>query len=328
MNTIAISTRNYGQLELISTTATELASTRAGRLDQTIYARWLAFMDKKEKTRQTYERAIRQFSAWLSERGIYRPERQDILDYKRYLDESKHKPATINLYLVAVNRFFKWAELEGLYENPYKEIDKVKEDMTPKKDYLTIDQIKDLLLTIDRSTLQGLRDYAILRLMLTSGLRTIEVSRANIEDKQKRGNTHGIYIQGKGCASKCQWIPLAPMVEKAISEYLAKRNETDKHAPLFVSMSNNSKGYRLAAGSISTLAKRAMKKIGLDDEKHTAHSCRHTAITQYLLAGHTPQEAQAIARHKHLDTTMLYAHNLDITKDTCVSDLDNAIGEL
>ncbi len=326
MNTTAISTRTYGQLELIPT-ATTSASAYAGRLDRSLFFRWLAFVDAADKTRQTYERAIRQFSAWLEGRGIFRPERQDILDYKRYLDESGHKPTTINLYLTAVSRFFKWAEVEGLYKNITREIKRMKTNTKPKG-YLTIDQIKDLLLTLDRSTITGKRDYAILRLMLTAGLRTIEVSRADIEDIHQRGNKVYIYIQGKGRTDKCEMVELAPQVEKAIREYLAARKETDPKAPLFVSASNNSIGYRLTSRTISNIAKNAMKAIGFDDEQHTAHSCRYTAITQYLLAGHTPQEAQAIARHRHLDTTMIYARNLDREKLTCVSDLDNAIGEL
>lgn len=326
MNTTTTSPIRYGQIELF--TATPTTGTRTGCLDRSLYFRWLAFVDRTDKTRSIYERAIRQFSSWLDMEGISRPERLDIINYKRHLAAEQKKPATINLYLTAVKRFFKWAELEGCYKDITKDIHRMKVDNRPKKDYLTLDQIKDLLLTIDRSTIIGKRDYAILRLMLTAGLRTIEVSRANIEDIRARGNCMVIYIQGKCRNEKTDWVELAPNVEKAIREYLAARHETDVKAPLFVSASNNSTGWRLASNSISTIAKRAMRKIGLDDEKHTAHSCRHTALTQYLLAGHTIQEAQEIGRHADINTTMIYLHNLDREKNTCVSDLDNAIGEL
>jgi len=67
-----------------------------------------------------------------------------------------------------------------------------------KKDYLTADQVREVLSTVEQNTLQGMRDYAILVLMLTCGLRTIEVSRANIGDLRVLGDNTVLYIQGKG----------------------------------------------------------------------------------------------------------------------------------
>lgn len=54
-----------------------------------------------------------------------------------------------------------------------------------------------------------------------------------------------------------------------------------------------------------------MKEAGIESERITAHSLRHTAVTLALLAGATVQEAQAMARHSSINTTMIYAHNID-----------------
>jgi integrase/recombinase XerC/integrase/recombinase XerD len=51
--------------------------------------------------------------------------------------------------------------------------------------------------------------------------------------------------------------------------------------------------------------------MGIDDSRITAHSLRHTAITLSLLAGATPQEARAMARHADINTTLIYAHNIN-----------------
>lgn len=63
--------------------------------------------------------------------------------------------------------------------------------------------------------------------------------------------------------------------------------------------------------SISRIAKDTLRQAGYDSPRLTAHSMRHTAVTLALLGGATPQEAQAMARHSSITTTMIYAHNLD-----------------
>ena len=54
-----------------------------------------------------------------------------------------------------------------------------------------------------------------------------------------------------------------------------------------------------------------MRKIGLNSDRLTAHSLRHTAITLALKGGATIQEAQALGRHANINTTLIYAHNID-----------------
>ncbi len=70
----------------------------------------------------------------------------------------------------------------GLYRDIAKNVKGLKLGTEHKKDYLTSKQAAAVLENIDRSTLKGKRDYAMLALMLTMALRTIEVRRANIED--------------------------------------------------------------------------------------------------------------------------------------------------
>ncbi len=60
-----------------------------------------------------------------------------------------------------------------------------------------------------------------------------------------------------------------------------------------------------------------MRAAGFDSERLTAHSLRHTAITQALLAGSPLQEVQQFARHSSINTTQVYAHNLDRLQGSC-----------
>jgi len=147
--------------------------------------------------------------------------------------------------------------------------------------------------------------------MVTGGLRTIEVERANIED-MKPGRTGAVlYIQGKGWDSKDQYISLAAPVEAAIRAYLLTRAGAQGKDPLFASTSNNSAGGRMTTRSISGIVKDRMRAAGIDSDRLTAHSLRHTAGTLNLLNGGTLQETQQLLRHSNINTTMIYLHNLE-----------------
>lgn len=59
------------------------------------------------------------------------------------------------------------------------------------------------------------------------------------------------------------------------------------------------------------IAKDALRKAGFDDPRLTAHSMRHSAKTLALLGGASLQQAQALARHLNINTTLIYSHNID-----------------
>lgn len=289
-----------------------------------LYTRFIQYVDASQKTIETYTRAIRQFSKYLAASKISNPTREDILAYRESLKES-HKPTTVQNYITAVRLFFQWTEQEGLYPNIAEHIKGAKLDRNHKKDYLTSRQVKKVLETAKEDSIQGLRDYAILALMFTGGLRTIEVSRANIEDIRAVGDNTALYIQGKGHEEKTDYIKLMPKVEDALRAYLVARGNTTPQEPLFTSTSNNSKGKRLSTRTVSGIVKQALKNAGYNSQKLTAHSTRHTAVTLALMGGQKLEEVKQFARHKNIATTLVYAHNLDRAKNQCEATIAKAI---
>lgn len=280
-----------------------------------LYSRFIEYLDTSAKTVQTYKRALTQFAKFLQRQEITAPTADAIRAYKRELTASR-KPATVQAYIFTVRRFFAWTEAEGLYPNIAGQIKGAKIDREPKKDYLTSAQVKAVLSKIDRSTVQGKRDYAIIALMVTCGLRDIEVSRADKEDLRTVGNNTALFIQGKGHTEKADFVIIPEATEAAIREYLSARS--DAGTALFTSQSNRSKGQRMTTRSISGICKEAMKAAGYDSERLTAHSLRHTAVTLALIAnGGNIQEAQQFARHANISTTQIYAHNLEKQNNAC-----------
>ena len=290
-----------------------------------LFNRYIDFLDSSPKTVETYTRALRQLFSYFSLNGITQPTRADILAFRDELKASGHKPTTVQNYITATKIFFSWTEQEGLYPNVADHLKGAKLDREHKKDYLTSRQVKEVLAGVDRSTEQGLRDYAMLFLMVTGGLRTIEVSRANVGDLRTLGDNSVLYVQGKGREEKTDYIKLSAPAEQAIRAYLKARGEKDEEAPLFSSTSNNNRGARLTTRSVSGIVKTRLQQAGYDSEKLTAHSLRHTAVTLSLLAGKDITEVQQFARHANIATTMIYNHALDKAKNGCSEAITQAI---
>lgn len=305
----------YNAITVNNRSAAEIAQRQTVTAD--LYSSFITFLDAKPKTVETYTRALKQFFSWMNDNGITQPGFEDIKAYREEL-AATHKPATTQMYIFVVRRFFEWTGSEGLYPNVAGKIKGAKLNREPKKDYLTSDQAKAVLQGINRETLQGKRNYAIVALMLTGGLRDIEVSRANVEDLRAAGNNTVLYIQGKGRDERAEYVIIPEQTERAIREYLKERGKADPTEPLFISTSNNSSGQRLTTRSISSICKEAMVAAGYDSDRLTAHSLRHTAVTLALIAnGGNIQEAQQFARHANISTTQIYAHNLERQNNRC-----------
>jgi len=306
----------------ISQSSSQLAISS---LSPDLYINFLSFLDVKEKTVDTYRKALKRLFHYFMENRITRPIRSDLIAFRDEL-KATCKASTVKTYLTATRLFFRWLEQEGIYKNIADKIKGAKVEHGHKKDALTVDQVKDVIDTFkesDDSTAK--RDYAIFVLMVTCGLRTIEVVRADLEDLRTLGSKTVLYVQGKGKDEKSEYVIITREVEKAIRSYLATRKDATDKAPLFSSTSNNSKGKRLSTRTVSGLVKDSLVKTGLNSSRLTAHSLRHTAVTLSLLGGSTLQEARQFARHSNIATTEIYAHNLERIANPCEGIVSSSI---
>lgn len=284
-----------------------------------LFTRWIEYIgDRSQKTVETYTRAIKQFFAYITVHGIRQPQRADIIAYKEELSV-EHKPTTVQAYIMAVKLFFQWTASENLYPNVADRVTGAKLDKEHKRDYLSLDEAKELLDTVDRTTEKGKRDYAILVCMLVGGLRTAEVVRANIEDMQRKNGGDILYIQGKGHTERTSYIKLPAPAKKAIAEYLEARADKTADAqgkvPLFASVAHRNGGERMTTKSISRLTKEALIAAGMNSDKLTAHSLRHTCAVLNLMNGGTLTETQTLLRHTSSDTTRIYTHDIEREKN-------------
>lgn len=293
-------------------------------ISEEVFNSWTSFIDASPRTVETYSKAIKQFFIYLQGKGIKQPQREDIVAYREYLSKD-HKPTTVQSYFAAVKLFFQWAEQEKIYPNIAQRVKGAKLDTEHKKDYLTKKQVSKLLKSIDRSTLKGKRDYAMLSLMVTTGLRTVSIINANVEDIRAAGDATALYYKGKGHQEKATYVKLAEPVEEAIRDYLKARGRADGKEPLFTSTAHRNNGDRMTTRSISRVAKERLVDIGLDSDRLTAHSFRHTAATLNLLNGGTVEETQQLLDHKNINTTLIYSHALERAKNNSEKRIAKAI---
>lgn len=285
---------------------------------------FIAYLDAAPATVRTYSSAVKQFAKYLQEQGIDSPTRETVIAYREQL-KVYCKPSTVQNYVESLKLFFSWTAQRGLYPNIADHVKGAKVSGEFKKDYLTPKQLKKVLSGVDLSTEQGLRDYAILAAMLTGSLRDIELQRANIEDIGTAGGASVLYLQGKGRTDKGEYVKLPEETEAAIRAYLKTRRAADPTEPLFTSLSHNSQGKRLTTRSISGIVKGYLVKAGFTGPRYTAHSFRHSGITLSLQGGNTLQETQQYARHRSINTTLKYAHNLNRAESKCADTIAAAV---
>lgn len=278
--------------------------------------RWIAYVDAAPKTAATYAKAIGRFLSWLRESDITAPDRPAVLAFRESLRARGRAAATVSAYMTAVRRFFRWTALEGLYPDVAQDVKAGRPDEGHKKDALTREHVRRVLALPDRTTLAGLRDYAILSLMLSTGLRCCSVCRADVADLGTLGDEPVLHYQGKGRAEKNGAAKLAPAVDAAIRDYLAARGKLPQDAPLFGSLAHAAAGGRMATGSLSRLVREYLEKAGVKTGRVTAHSLRHTAATAALLAGSSLLEVQQMLDHRSITTTERYLHTINRQNNT------------
>lgn len=301
------------------------------QLQESLVYAFVNYIDRSAKTTRTYLTNLRQFFKWLQITGTTQPTRSDVIAYRDYLAQTR-KPNTVKQYLQSVRQFFSWTAAEGYYPNVAANVHapKIRQDAHKKEaltaaDVLNIERSitahaeakaaeaagkdKDTAGRIDRATEQGKRLYAMYLLAVTAGLRTIEISRANICDLEERNGTACIYIYGKGRAEADQKKPIAPQVYDAIRDYIDNRSDNPtQDSPLFVATGNRSGGKRLAATTISTMLKKAMQDAGYNSDRITAHSLRHTCGTNTQELTQNIYLTQKYMRHASPVTTEIYTH--------------------
>lgn len=316
---------------LATTQTTAPALAFQGRpTDETIFKAFIDALDASDRTRATYDKSLRRWGLFLKGEGLTALDatRRNVVAYKGRLEGEGKKAATVNAYLTSVRRLYAWLESEGIKPNIAANVKGLRKSPHGSKDALSVSQAREIL--ADRpgpgASVEELRDYALVNLLTRRGLRTVEAVRADVADLRTVNGQAVLFVQGKGYADKGEIVVLGAACEGPLRDYLAARGHAEGSEPLFACTGNRNRGGRMTTRNVSRICKAALKAHGVDTPSITAHSLRHTAVTSALIAGASLQEVQAMARHKSISTTMIYAHNLDRMKAGAENAVDGLLG--
>ena len=311
---------------------------------QSVTDAFIASVDAKDTTRDTYRKAIELFFDWINstgrQLGYMFP--QDVIAYKNHLLKENRSSLTVNLYLSVVRRFYKWTKANNLYPNIADGIGSVRTNKkTFRKMHLESDEGAALLEVVStpkvvygkgagqtkrlnsNEAMIAKRDFAMVNLMLRTGLRTIEVSRADVGDIVRKRGRRILKVWGKGHSEKDDFVVLTDDAYKPIKDYLKCRPGAEASEPLFVCEGLESKGRRMSTRRIQAICKEGLRSIGLDGHEYSAHSLRHTTGTQILLNGGTMFDVQNVLRHTTPATSQLYVNT--IMEDKRLDDASEAL---
>ncbi|OQW32355.1 MAG: hypothetical protein A4E20_13935 [Nitrospira sp. SG-bin2] len=203
---------------------------------------------------------------------------------------------------------------------------------THTRRHLPVEDAKALLTALEsdsrKSDLQRARNVAMAYLMLKTGLRTIEVSRARIEHLQElvSGEKWRLWVHGKGRASADELVQVLKEVYDKIQAYLALREGPLQGSdPLFATtacydrsgnvVTKNGEPYSLAGKRLSTRAihhiiTEGLLLAGVKKPGIVVHSLRHSTPTFALLNDANPTRVQKMMRHQYYATTEIYVEEV------------------
>ncbi len=254
-----------------------------------------------------YIRDVLKLSRFLSEHHAdISPEKVDRETVQRFLYESAK---TINArsqarLLSGLRSFFSWLHFEGYrQDNP---TDLLESPKLGRKlpDTLSKDEIDALVQSVDRSTPEGERNYAIIETLYGCGLRVSELVGLRCSDLFFEEGF--IRVEGKG--DKQRFVPILPYTQKIIRTYL---NEVRVHLPIQPGHEDivflNRRGRQLTRAMIFTVVRDLADKAGIR-KKISPHTFRHYFAT-HLLQGKVDLRAiQQMLGHSSITTTEIYLH--------------------
>ena len=299
------------------------------------FARQLTQQKPTSTTARTYLKRGRFFVTWLEQghgQGKEKDPRVRRLDrvcleaYRAFLDQRFANLRTKNGYLTAVRQFLKWfVPLHPGLVNPADFVQGWTCSRQHTRRHLPVEDAKALLAALEydprKTDLQRARNGAMAYLMLKTGLRTVEVSRARIEHLQESvpGERWTLWVHGKGRASADESVQVLKEVYERLQGYLALRpGPLTGSDPLFATTACVDRGGNVVSPAGQRLSTRAIHRIiteglllaGVKKPGIVVHSLRHSTPTFALLNDANPTRVQKMMRHQHYATTEIYVEEV------------------
>jgi len=268
-------------------------------------------LDISISSKTTYTTSLKVFYEWFLgnyQRSKQTVQKKHIILFKRVMFNKKRSEYSVSLYMSSLRGFFNWMiKAKKITENPMEGIKKERTKKEFRRKPLNINQVKQLLHSFDKTDISELRDYIMVYLMITLGLRRIELVRMNVSDF----SDNELYIQGKFEKSKNECLLVGGSVKAELTNYISTLKKATPTTPMFSSYSNRNKNTRISFSHISAMVKAHLRKVGINDPQITCHSLRHTCAVLLLTEGNNIYATQVQLRHSSVDITRCYTHFIE-----------------
>ncbi len=272
-------------------------------------------------TQKNYRQYLLLFIKWLkkTDNTELKPHEltpKHIWDYRLYLARVYKSPSgeylskrSQNYYLIALRALLNYFAEQDIESLPSSKIKLAKQKMNEPISFLEVSDVEKILNVPDTSTINGLRDRAIIELLFSSGMRISELLSLNADqlsflNDKNRNRTYELSIVGKG--KYMRTIFISPTAAEWLYKYLKKRR--DVYKPLFINFrSKEEDSSRLSARHVQLMISRYAMLAGLS-KKVTPHTLRHTYATDLLSHGADLRSVQELLGHKNVATTQIYTH--------------------
>jgi len=291
---------------------------RAGGDAQKRFIEFFAAQIRNKNTRQAYVRAVAEFFAWAEDVGI-----GNLLDIEPVhvaawveLKTNSYEPQTVKQQLAALRHLFDWLVTgHVLHTNPASFVRGPKFSYTKgKTPILTPNEARKLIRSIPTDTLVGLRDRALIGLMIYTFARVSAAVNMNVKDVYQKQESLWVRLHEKG--GKHHEMPCQHNLKDWLREYIeAAGIIEDKDGPLFRTVDRKTRklgSTRLDRQRAWAMVKRRAAKAGIETDGICNHTFRGTGITAYLENPEAKLEhAQQMAAHSDPKTTRLYDRRSD-----------------
>ncbi len=272
------------------------------------------------QTRRVYRMVLNQFFAFVAKHPSD-VKQSDIIRYRHHLEHFGRASSTIRQQLAAISGYYNFCLSRDLtLYNPVRGVSKPSVNAYTSATWLNKSQAKALLSQPNRYTVKGKRDYAILLILLLTGLRRSELANIRRGDIQERGDKLYLTYTCKGGARTVRDIPRRCW--EAIEDYLVDSGrEINDDSPLFTSTTNAGERLRHYYGKNGhnghhPLTPEAIRQMVTyysrcafgEGVKVSPHTLRHTAGTLLRESGRSIEEVQSFLKHRRVDTTRRYLH--------------------
>jgi site-specific recombinase XerD len=263
---------------------------------------------RNENTRKAYARAASDFAIWCEKCSVRDVREVQPIHVAAYIESLDLAPPSVKQRLAALRMLFDWLVVGQVVPvNPAGAVRGPRYSASKgRTQVLTAEEARAMLDAIDTSDIIGLRDRALLGLMLYTFARVGAVIGMTRADVYIQGRKTWVRLHEKG--GKLHEVPCHPSLEAWLRAYIESARISEGRCVLFQSVTGRSgslSGRALAQADVFRMIRRRASAAGIKT-RVGCHSFRATGITEYLRNGGLLEVAQALAGHESARTTGLY----------------------